>query len=163
MENYSESERWMRDARDCFIRAQRCFNEKDWRGTVQNAQLAIELSAKAMIALFEEPNWTHSPDEQLKGIIESRRKALGSMFSSSFLDGLLYVAEDIEVAAPWHGWSVYGRERDNGTGWIPAVDLCTREAAEDLLSRAKRTVSTTERFLETLEGKEKQNLSSNRE
>ena len=150
MENYSESERWMKDAKDCFTRAQRCFNEKDWRGTVQNAQLTIELSAKAMIALFEEPDWTHSPGEQLKMVIESRRKELESKFVASFLDDLLCVADDAEVAAPWHGWSVYGREREDGTGWTPAVDLCTKEVAEDLLKRAERTFSTAEKFLETL-------------
>jgi len=150
MENYSESERWMRDARDSFIRAQRCFNEKDWKGTIQNAQLTIELSAKAMIALFEEPDWTHSPDEQLRGVIGSRRKELENKFASSFLDEILYTADDAEVAAPWHGWSAYGKEREDGSGWIPAVDLCPKEVAEDLLRRAKRTISTGEKFLETL-------------
>lgn len=144
MENYSESERWMKDARNCLLRAQRCFGENDWKGTVQNAQLTIDLSVKAMIALFEEPDWTHSPGGQLKTIVESK-------FTPSFLDDLLHTADDAEIAAPWHGWSVYGREREDGTGWIPAVDLCTKEIAEDLLRRAKRTISIAEEFLRTLQ------------
>lgn len=132
MENYSESELWMKDARDCFVCAWTCFNEKDWRGTVQNAQLAIELSTKAMNALFEEPDWTHSPDKQLKEIIEERKDEVLSEFSF-LIDTLIHIAEGVKFAAPCHGGSVYGREREDGTGWIPAVDLCTREVAEDLV------------------------------
>ena len=41
------------------------------------------------------------------------------------------------LAAPWHGWSTYGKPREDGTGWAAAVDLCTREIAEDLMKRAK--------------------------
>jgi len=49
-----------------------------------------------------------------------------------------------------HGWSSYGREREDGAGWIPAVDLCTKEVAEDLMTRAERTSSIAERFSKTL-------------
>lgn len=146
MENYSESVRWMRDGSDCFFRAQRCFKEKDWRGAIQNGQLAIELSVKAMIALFEEPEWTHSPDEQFKTIIESKQKELEGKFGSQFIGLLLRVVEDVAIAAPWHGWSVSGREKEDGTDWISAVDLCTKEVAEDLIQRAERTFSTAEKF-----------------
>lgn len=126
MENYSESERWMKDARDCFLRTKRCFNENDWRGAIQNGQLAIELSAKAMISSFEEPDWTHSPDKQLKEIIEVKKEEIANRFSPSFVETLIQITEDVKIAAPWHGWSVYGREREDGGGWIPAVELSTR-------------------------------------
>ncbi len=66
-------------------------------------------------------HWTHSPDEQLRRII-----------------------------APWHGWSVYGRPRENGTGWTSAVDLCKEENARDLMGRTERTIATVQRFLSGL-------------
>lgn len=58
MENYSEAERWMKDAKDSLARARRCFKVRDWRGTIQNSQLAIELSVKGVIALFED-SWNY--------------------------------------------------------------------------------------------------------
>jgi HEPN domain-containing protein len=151
MENYSESERWMKDARDCFARAQRCFNEKDWRGTIQNAQLTIELSVKGLIAQFEEPAWTHSPDDQVKKIIEDKREELENKFGPRFLNSLFRIIEDIRASAPWHGWSVYGKERENGTGWISAVELCKEDTAKDLVKRAQRTLSVVEKFLKVIE------------
>ncbi len=147
MENYSESERWMKDARDCFNHAQRCFNEGYWRGAVQNAQLAIELSVKAVIALFEEQDWTHSPDGQLNRIIEDKKEEIKTMFGYQFLNLLSNVIEDIRVSAPWHGLSVYGKEKDDGSGWIPVVDLCTEDIAKELVTRAQRTITVVEEFL----------------
>jgi len=80
MDSYQESLRWMKDARDCYHRSQRCFSQEDWRGTVQNAQFAIELSVKAIMAFFEEPNWTHRPDGQLRRIVEERREEMRERF-----------------------------------------------------------------------------------
>lgn len=149
MRNYSEAERWMKDARDYFNRDDRCFGEKDWRGAIQNAQLTIELSAKALITLFEEPDWTHTPDSQLKEIIEIRKDELTSKLGSPLIDTLISIADDVKIAAPWHGWSVYGREKEDGMGWISAVDLCTEDVAKDLVARAQRCISIIAEFLKS--------------
>jgi HEPN domain-containing protein len=67
----------MKDGEDCYQHARRCLQNRYWRGTVQNAQLAIELCTKAIISLFEEPDWTHSPKQQLLRIIEERKGEMG--------------------------------------------------------------------------------------
>ncbi len=138
----------MKDARADFKRAERCFQEKDWQGTVQNAQLAIELSVKAVVAFFEEPDWTHSPDKQLIKIVREREKGIRKRFGQQMVDDLIIAAEDARIAAPWHGWSVYGRAKEDGTGWVSAVDLCIREIAEDLAKRARHVFKTVEKFVQ---------------
>jgi hypothetical protein len=65
------------------------------------------------------------------------------------VDVLLIVAEDVEYSAPWHGWSVYGRRKEGGTEWVPAVELCTEEVASDLILRAERTFEVTSGFLKS--------------
>jgi hypothetical protein len=141
--NFSEFERWLADAKDCLQRAERCFRDNDWRGVVQNSQIATELSAKALISLFEEPAWTHKPDEQLKIIIESRKNEIKALKQDVY-DRLIFIADDVGISAPWHGWSVYGREV--GGRWVPAVELCTKDTAGDLIERARRTLATAEEF-----------------
>lgn len=138
----------MKDAKDCLRRARRCSSEKDWRGAVQNAQLAIELSVKGMIAFFEEPDWTHKPDSQLIRIAEERKGPIMKKFGRQMIDAFMIAAEDVNISAPWHGWSVYGKAREDSTGWMPAVELCTADVAEDLMRRAERTISTAEKFLQ---------------
>lgn len=148
MKNYSESERWMKDAKDCFQHMRDCFQSKYWRGIIQNAQLAIELSIKALIALFEEPDWTHNPGEQLIRLTSDRKDEIKERFGQHMVDALTKAAGDAKIAGPWHGWSVYGKAKENSTGWMPAVDLCTADVAEDLMRRAERTIATIERFLQ---------------
>ena len=72
---------------------------------------------------------------------------LKKRFPDAFLEEVLGCAEDAEFSAPWHGWSVYGKEGGNGR-WVPAVELCNRTVACDLLERAERTFMTARRFLE---------------
>lgn len=148
MESREESKRWMKDARAHFQRARRCFQEKDWQGAIQNNQLAIELSTKAVIAYFEEPDWIHSPDRQLIKIVEEHEEEIRERFDQQMVDALIVVAQDVRIVAPWHGWSVYGKARADSTGWTPAVDLCTQAIAEDLVERAERTFKTVEKFIQ---------------
>jgi len=51
MNNLVEMSRWLKDARASLKAAERNFKAKDFRVTTQQAQLSIELSAKAMISL----------------------------------------------------------------------------------------------------------------
>lgn len=147
MDNFSESERWMKDARSCYSRSLRCFNDKDWQGAIQNFQLTIELAVKALIALFEEPDWTHNPQGQLLKIIETRKDEIGSRFEHPFIDKLLQTVEDVRISAPWHGWSIYGKASEDEGRWISASDLCTEDVARDLFKRAENAISTIEEFL----------------
>lgn len=99
MDNRDESKRWMKDARSDFQRAERCFRERDWQGAIQNAQLTIELCVKAVIAIFEEPDWTHSPDSQLMGLIDLRKEEMRRL-GQPMVDALMLAAEDARIAAP---------------------------------------------------------------
>jgi len=144
MRNLSEVEIRLRDAQASLSTAQRSFPTKDHRAVVQNAQLCIELSAKAVIAYYEEPAWTHDPSEELLKILEEHGEEIAEMLGSE-VESLYTLAEDAGVAAPWHARSAYGMRNEDGI-WLPAVDVCSKEAAKNLLERASRAYETAVRF-----------------
>jgi len=53
--------------------AQQDYQLRRWRSCVDNAQLSVENSGKAIIALFEPVQKTHNPANQLREIIEKNR------------------------------------------------------------------------------------------
>jgi HEPN domain-containing protein len=151
MRNFSEIEIRLKDA-EYFLRcAEDNLPLEHYTVVVHNAQLCIELSAKAVIAFYEEPTWTHDPSEQFLRILEEHGEELAEMLE---VEDLSTLAEDAGVAAPWHVWSVYGKRMEDGTR-IAAVDACTKynglikgEVAEDLLERARRSYETAMMFFE---------------
>ena len=144
MRNLSEVKTRLKDAQASLSTAQRSFPVEDHRAVIQNAQLCIELSAKAVIAYYEEPAWTHDPSEELLKILEERGEEIAEMLGNE-VESLYTLAEDAGVAAPWHARSTYGARSKDGV-WLPAVDVCTKEMAEDLLERASRSYKTAVRF-----------------
>jgi HEPN domain-containing protein len=144
VKNTLETQRWLRDAEACLSTAQTVFSLGDYRATVQNAQLCIELSAKAVIACFAEPVWRHDPSRQLLKLIEEHEGEIEEELS----ERLDVLADDVQETAPWHGWSVYGRLEPEG--WMPAVDLCTEEAARDMLEKATQAFQTASEFCSEL-------------
>lgn len=145
MRNLTEVSRRHRDAQACLTSAQQALALEDYRVAIQNAQLCIELSAKAVIAYFAEPLWRHDPSLQLRSILAAQADAMAERGGQNLLQALRQLAADAEEVAPWHGWSTYGKESEDGT-WIAAVDLCTREVAEDLFARAKRALQALNDF-----------------
>jgi HEPN domain-containing protein len=144
--NIIEAQRWLKDAKACLNTARSVFPLGDYRATIQNAQLCIELSAKAIIAYFAEPVWRHDPSEQLLKLLEEHKGEIGEGLAAN----LHTLAQDAREAAPWHGWSVYGRMEPGG--WVPAVDLCTEEKARNLLERAEAAFQTASSFYSWLGG-----------
>ena len=140
MRNLSEVKVRLRDAQASLLTAQRSFPTEDYRAVAQNAQLCIELSAKAVIAYYEEPAWTHNPSEELLKILEEHGEEIVEMLGNE-VENLYIFAEDVGEAAPWHARSTYGMRSKDGI-WLPAVDVCTKEMAEDLLERANRSYET---------------------
>ena len=65
------------------------------------------------------------------------------------LASLGQLAEDAQEAAPWHGWSTYGRELED-KGWVAAVDLSTETVASDFLQRAQRSLQTAQSWVTLL-------------
>lgn len=146
MKSEEEAKRWLRDAEACLNGAQKSVEAEDFRTTVQNGQLAVELSCKAVIASFSEPEWSHDPSDQLIEIMRVHREEIEKCFGKESIEKLKRVAEDVKEAAPWHGWSVYGRKR--GRGWVSAVDLCGREKATRMLELAERSFKAAKEFIE---------------
>ncbi len=118
----------------------------DFRTVVQNGQLAVELSCKAVIACFGEPEWIHDPSDQLLEILSLHKSEIEMSIGEDKLEGLDQMAKDIRKVAPWHGWSVYGRKK--GKGWVAAVDLCTQDKAVWILDLAQRNFGIAEKFVE---------------
>jgi HEPN domain-containing protein len=148
MNNKTETQRWKRDAEDYLKEAERAFSENSFRSATQNSQLCIEASCKGVISYFGEPEWTHSPGRQLLRIVEEKRDEVGKAFSPGLLQDLHVLSEDADYAGPWHGLSTYGEVRE-GVHYA-AVDICTKDVAQDLLSRAKKAYKTLELFCEYL-------------
>ena len=80
-------------------RARRLFSLRDWVGTVSCSQLAVENFAKAVIAIFEVPTWSHDPSNQLNSLI--RR------LPSDLVNDIRELAAMAREAAPEHGRSSY--------------------------------------------------------
>lgn len=145
MTNETEARRWLRDAEVHFRRAERLFVDEDFQGVVENAQIGLELSVKAIIACFDEPIWRHDPGEQLLEVAKEREDELENRFGKEMLKAIEEVASDVDDAAPWHGWAVYGRKEPSG--WVGAVDLCKEGIAKDLLKKAEKGFITAQRII----------------
>jgi hypothetical protein len=138
--------RWLRDADQSLVGARRAAAASDWRNTCVLAQQAIELSAKAVLALFAEPQWTHDPAEQIRAAALVRSEAeLEGRLGPGARAALERLAGDAHDAAAWHGWATYGRMLPDQT-WLAAVDVCTAAAAADLLGRAEHAVAAAGRL-----------------
>lgn len=148
MNNLSESQTRLKDAAGFMQSAQTALDQRDFKVATHYAQLTIELSAKAVIAHFEEPRWVHNPAKQLAALVERERADLTERFGEGTVADLLELIDSAEYAAPWHGWSTYGK-RDQGT-WIAAADLATQDIANDLVKRARRALETAQHFLTLL-------------
>jgi len=140
MDTKEEATRLLSEAKEDLGRASRYSGLKDWVTVIHYSQLAIEKSAKALISCFEAFEWTHDPSGQLKKLVE---KGL-------LHDGFVGIASYAREAAPWHGRSTYGGLR-NGL-WRSPSELCTEEAAMELLDKAKESVNKAEGFIEEFFG-----------
>lgn len=105
MKSAAEAERWLRDAEACVTSAERAYQARDYRVVVQNAQLCVEHSTKAVIAHLAEPLWRHDPSLQLRRLLETHEEAIVERCGEEMPAALSQLAEDAEKAAPWHGWS----------------------------------------------------------
>jgi len=122
-------------ASEHLTRAEKLFSLGDWAGTVSAAQLSIENFAKAVIALFEVPTWSHDPSNQLHRLINKLPDDIRDMTK-----GLASMAHEV---APEHGRSSYG---EPSAGLAPS-DIYIKGHAEDALTTAKGAKETAEKAL----------------
>lgn len=147
MKNAEEIKRWLRDARACLEGAEKSMEVHDLRTVAQNSQLTVELSTKAVIACFGEPDWTHDPSNQLLNLVEINQQEIKRVFGGEVVDELKILAEDTREIAPLHGQTVYGKRIENGQ-WIAAVDLCDKDMAAWALELAQRSFKTASTFID---------------
>ena len=99
-------------ASEHLTRAEKLLSLGDWAGTVSAAQLWIENFAKAVIALFEVPTWSHDPSNQLHRLVNKLPDDIRDMTR-----GLAYMAHEV---APGHGRSSYG---EPSAGLAPVTSI----------------------------------------
>ncbi|KUO79365.1 MAG: HEPN domain-containing protein [Vulcanisaeta sp.] len=118
--------------------ANEAFNRGDWRGTVANAQLSAENAAKAVIAVYRVPSWSHDPSGELQELVDRMPRELADL--------VIELANIAKRLAPEHGRSTYGEPSMGLTPW----DIYTQGDAENALGMAKRAVEIMKAILRTL-------------
>lgn len=137
---------WLRDAETALADARRNARDGAWRAACVMAQLAIEMSAKAVIARFGEPRWSHDPGDQVKAVVLARGDVeLEAALGEGCREPLERLARDAHEAAVWHGQATYGKKLEGGLR-VAAVDLCTEDVARDLVARADHAVAAALRL-----------------
>ncbi|MFP3160577.1 MAG: HEPN domain-containing protein [Vulcanisaeta sp.] len=118
--------------------ANEAFNRGDWRGTVANAQLSAENAAKAVIAVYRVPSWSHDPSGELQELVDRMPRELADL--------VIELANIAKRLAPEHGRSTYGEPSMGLTPW----DIYTQGDAENALGMAKRAIEIMKAILRTL-------------
>jgi HEPN domain-containing protein len=115
------AQRYLLDAEDAYKRG-------DYRGVVASSQLVAENAAKAVIAVYRVPSWTHDPSHELLELTTQMPRELEPL--------VLELAEIARSLAPEHGRAVYGEPSRGLTPW----DIYSREDAESALNRARKAL-----------------------
>jgi len=146
MENRFDARGWLREAKEALETARRLWEWQRWVALCQAAQLCIEYSARAVIACFAEPQWTHDPSEQLLPLLQVQVNEIRTRWGEEMLQRLYTLSADSHEAASWHGRSTYGG-RDAEGRWRFPTDLCTQEVGERLLDAGERSFPTAQQFV----------------
>ena len=109
-----------------------------WRAAVASAQLAAENAAKAVIAVYHLPSWTHDPSDELMSLLPQLPRGLRHEARE--------LAEIASALAPEHARSTYGEPSRGLLPW----EIYTRRDAEEAVERARRAVSLMRYMLERL-------------
>ncbi|MEM2775853.1 MAG: HEPN domain-containing protein [Candidatus Bathyarchaeia archaeon] len=119
-------------------RAKKLLPLRDWVGVVASSQLAIENFAKAVIAIFEVPTWSHDPSNQLNDLI--------NRLSNDITDNARKLANLAKEFAPEHGRSTYGEPT---AGLLPS-DIYTKNHALNALEKAKEAEEIVKKIFNQL-------------
>jgi len=121
----------LREAEDALKRG-------DYRGAVASSQLSAGNAAKAVIALFRVPSWSHDPSHELLEEAQQLRPELKVLAEE--------LAEIARRLAPEHARATYGEPVRGLTPW----DLYSRGDAEEALTLARRAYRLMEALLREL-------------
>nr|MDO8062830.1 HEPN domain-containing protein [Candidatus Freyrarchaeum guaymaensis] len=128
--------RYLKEAEDAFRR-------RDYRGTVASSQLSAENSAKAIVALFRVPSWSHDPSHELLEVIHEMPAELRGLAEE--------LAEIARRLAPEHGRATYGEPLRGLTPW----EIYDERDALAALSKASRAREIMDTMLGKLEAHER--------
>ena len=122
---------YLKDAEDAYRRG-------DYRGTVASSQLSTENAAKAVIAFFRIPSWSHDPAPELRELLNEF-----PVHTRELVEELADIAESL---APEHGRATYGEPLRGLTPW----DIYNKEDADRALNSARRAIALSRRILKEL-------------
>lgn len=125
------AKQYFRDAREAYSR-------RDYRGTVMSSQLSAENAAKAVIAVFRIPSWSHDPSLELLELIDQ----LPETVRKNAVD----LANIAKTLAPEHGRATYGEPLRGLTPW----DIYGEEDARKALKMAEKAFRITQNILREL-------------
>ena len=111
------------------------FSIEDWAGVVQASQLAAENAAKAIIAHFHLPSWTHDPSGELR--------IISSEIPDRFREDIDELIEIVSTLAPEHGRTSYGIPSER----LTPRRLYDRNKAEKALNMARKAVAISQKSL----------------
>ena len=126
-------------AREHLDRARKRFSVEDWAGVVEAAQLAAENAAKAVIAHFHVPSWSHDPSGELEELV--------AQLPPAAVDAALELAAIARALAPEHGLATYGKPQER----LTPAQLYSREKASEALRMAEAALRAAEHGLRVLE------------
>lgn len=106
--------------------AEEAFKRRDYRSAVASSQLCSENSAKAIIAFFRTPSWSHDPSYELLDLLPSLPADLRTLIKE--------LADIVRRLAPEHGRATYGEPLRGLTPW----DIYDEGSASEALSGARR-------------------------
>ena len=115
--------------------AEEAFKRRNYREVVASSQLSAENSAKAVIALFRTPSWSHDPSYELLEVL--------SMLPSDLRKLAEELAEITRRLAPEHGRATYGEPLRGLTPW----DIYDEENASEALLSARKAKEIVEIIL----------------
>ncbi|MEM2122400.1 MAG: HEPN domain-containing protein [Candidatus Bathyarchaeia archaeon] len=125
-------------AREHFQAALKRMKVDDWVGVVQASQLTAENAAKAVIAYFMIPSWSHDPSDELLEICNH--------LSASLRGKARELAAITRELAPEHGRPSYGMLEQRLT---PGT-IYDRGAAEKAVKAAEKALSLARHVLTRL-------------
>lgn len=121
--------RYLEEAREAYRRG-------DYRLTVASSQLCAEYAAKAVIAVFRTPSWSHDPSSELMEVAQQ-------LPLRGYAEELAEIASTL---APEHGRTIYGEPLRGLTPW----DLYSEEEAAESLRMADRAWKLMKEILDEL-------------
>ncbi|NHW44296.1 MAG: HEPN domain-containing protein [Candidatus Verstraetearchaeota archaeon] len=125
-------------ARGHLARAERLLALGDRAGAVHFAQLAVENFAKAIVALYEVPTWSHDPSSQLLRLL--------NRVPQSLAEEVCELASIARELAPEHGRSAYGEP----SGGLTPDDIYTEAHARGFVAKALRAREIVAKVFEAL-------------